>query len=61
MLQLLSVEGSTVGPQQHRDAGGDSAAAHDTNTGILDLAFAGLAAQLRDRLMDESHAVGAAV
>jgi hypothetical protein len=52
---------SCVGPRQHCNTRDDSAAAHDNDPGILDLAFLGLATQLRNRLIDKSHAVNAAV
>ncbi len=53
--------GSPIGPQQQHPARRQSAAADHADAGVGDLPFAGLAAQLGDRFVQQTHAVGSAV
>jgi hypothetical protein len=50
-----------LGPQQQHAARRQPAAADHSDAGIGDLSLAGLAAQLRDRFVQQTHAVGSAM
>jgi hypothetical protein len=50
-----------LGPQQQHAARRQPAAADHTDAGIGDLSLTGLAAQLRDRFVQQTHAVGSAM
>src|ERR1700710_2135504 len=52
---------SPIGPQQQDPARCQATAADHPDAGVGDLAFAGLAAQLGDRLVQQAHAVSSAV
>src|SRR5882757_3303321 len=60
-LCIVAGAPSCVGPQQEHTAGRQTTATDHANSGIGDLALAGLATQLADGLVHQAHAMGAAV